>query len=80
MQGTIFGRPVIRVPFTTNIIRVGNLAKYVILSSPDLRISTSEHTLWSTDQVAWKITARFDGLVAEEGAFREASIAATGAS
>jgi HK97 family phage major capsid protein len=75
--GSIFGHPVLELPFTTGTspvdasLFVGVLANYGYLDGGGLTVRASEHTRWAQDEVEWKITQRFDGVVLLEDSFRE---------
>lgn len=74
--GSIFGHPVLELPFTTATsptsadLWVGVLNNYGILDGGGITVRASEHTRWDDDVMSWKITERIDGVVLLEDSFR----------
>jgi len=69
--GTVFGRPVVSIPLANGHLIFGSLEHYGVLDGGALEMRVSEHVAWATDLVDYKVTARVDGAVLLEDAFRE---------
>ena len=76
--GTVFGRPIVDLPFTSGSLWVGSpKLAYGYLDGGPINVRTSEHVAWATDEVEWKITERFDGAVMLADAARKMLALAT---
>lgn len=63
VQGYIFGRPVVIVPFPSGKLVCADVRRgYAILDDGGIEVESSMHAGWSTDTVLWKFTRRFDGI------------------
>lgn len=74
--GSIFGHPVLELPFTEGSspqsadLWIGMMSNYAYLDGGGITVRASEHSRWAEDMVEWKITERFDGSVMLEDSFR----------
>lgn len=76
-QGTVLGKPILEVPFATNIMMFGSLREgFAVLMDGGIRVdsSTEAGAVFEADQVIWRFLERRDSAVVLAEAFKKSQV------